>query len=66
MEIHKTGASKVSVDSALKQQYPCRMQLYKDPPAAQITLHEFEQYAIERLKGNHLILINLKCYMKVS
>ena len=31
--------------------YPCDLQLYKDPPAGQIPLTEFQELGLERLKG---------------
>lgn len=34
-----------------QQDYPHRLNLYDTPPTAEITLEEFEQWAIDRLKG---------------
>ena len=31
--------------------YPHRLNLYQIPPTAEITLEEFEQWAIDRLRG---------------
>lgn len=39
-------------ESAYKQQeYPHRLNLYETPPTADITLEEFEQWAIDRLRS---------------
>jgi DNA primase large subunit len=32
-------------------QYPHRLNFYSTPPTADITLEEFEQWAIDRLRG---------------
>lgn len=36
------------------QEYPYRLNLYDRPPTAEITLEQFEQWAIDRLRSNHL------------
>ena len=33
------------------QEYPYRLNFYEVPPTAEITLEEFEQWAIDRLKS---------------
>jgi DNA primase large subunit len=37
-----------------QQEYPHRLNLYDTPPTAEITLEQFEQWAIDRLKGMKL------------
>ncbi len=37
-----------------QQEYPHRLNLYDTPPTAEITLEQFEQWAIDRLKGMEL------------
>jgi DNA primase large subunit len=32
--------------------YPTRLNFYSDAPTADITLEQFEQWAIDRLRGN--------------
>ncbi|XP_065201919.1 DNA primase large subunit-like [Planococcus citri] len=67
MNIIKTRKSYITVESSLKEQYPCRMQLYNDPPMVQISLQEFELYAIERLKVLRVLeMISLKGAAKNS
>ena len=34
------------------QAYPFRLNLYQIPPTAEITLEQFEQWAIDRLRSN--------------
>ena len=42
------------VDRVYKdQQYPHRLNFYAVPPTADITLEQFEQWAIDRLRSNH-------------
>lgn len=36
-----------------KQEYPHRLNLYEIPPTADITLEDFEQWAIDRLRSTH-------------
>lgn len=36
------------------QEYLYRLNLYDRPPTAEITLEQFEQWAIDRLRSNHL------------
>jgi DNA primase large subunit len=38
-----------------QQEYPHRLNFYDVPPTAEITLEEFEQWAIDRLKGIYLL-----------
>lgn len=37
------------------QEYPYRLNLYGRPPTAEITLEQFEQWAIDRLRSNQFI-----------
>jgi DNA primase large subunit len=39
-----------------KHDYQHRLNFYVLPPTAQITLEEFEEWAIMRLKGNHYLI----------
>jgi DNA primase large subunit len=39
-----------------QQDYPHRLNFYDVPPTAEITLEEFEQWAIDRLKGKATLL----------
>ena len=34
-----------------EQSYPHRLNFYRDPPTVDITLEQFEQWAIDRLRG---------------
>jgi hypothetical protein len=36
--------------------YPYRLNFYTDPPTADITLEQFEQWAIDRLRGRQYII----------
>ena len=38
-----------------QQEYPHRLNLYETPPTAEITLEEFEQWAIDRLKSTDIL-----------
>lgn len=38
----------------LKSDYPHRLNFYTSPPTAEVTLDQFEQWAIDRLRGNEL------------
>jgi len=38
-----------------QQNYGSRLNFYALPPTAEITLEEFEEWAINRLKGTHLV-----------
>jgi hypothetical protein len=40
-----------------QQDYPHRLNFYDVPPTAEITLEEFEQWAIDRLKGRPLVFV---------
>ena len=51
MEFARPKKVRMHVDSALSVKYPHDLQMYKEPPDAQITLNEFEELAVERLKG---------------
>lgn len=37
-----------------QQDYPHRLNFYEVPPTAEITLEEFEQWAIDRLKSEYI------------
>lgn len=39
-----------------QQDYPHRLNFYDVPPTSEITLEEFEQWAIDRLKGKTMML----------
>lgn len=39
-------------------QYPHRLNFYATPPTADITLEQFEQWAINRLRGQYTALNN--------
>lgn len=39
-----------------QQDYPHRLNFYDVPPTSEITLEEFEQWAIDRLKGKTMLL----------
>jgi DNA primase large subunit len=39
-----------------QQDYPYRLNFYDTPPTAEITLEQFEQWAIDRLKSANLDL----------
>lgn len=39
-----------------QQDYPYRLNFYEIPPTAEITLEQFEQWAIDRLKSMHFHL----------
>ena len=39
-----------------QQDYPHRLNFYDVPPTSEITLEEFEQWAIDRLKGKTRVL----------
>lgn len=43
-----------------EQQYPHRLNFYATPPTADITLEQFEQWAIDRLRGANTIYA---CYV---
>ena len=36
-----------------KLQYPHRLSLYDRPPPVEISIEEFEQFALDRLQGRH-------------
>ncbi len=39
-------------NSSLNQDYPFRLNFYTKPPPKEVTLEEFEGYALDRLQGN--------------
>jgi hypothetical protein len=51
MEFNVTKRPRIQIDNALSHKYPHDLQMYRNPPDSQITLREFEELAIERLKG---------------
>lgn len=46
-----TKKRRIQVNTELFEKYPHDLQMYTDPPDMQITLVEFEELAIERLRG---------------
>ena len=46
--------------------YPHRLQFYRLPPIDNITLSEFEDFAINRLKGNVVYYVFVKLKVKYS
>lgn len=42
-------------------EYPHRLNFYTDAPTADITLEQFEQWAIDRLRGLLLLFLSLSC-----
>lgn len=48
----KQKKARVEVQNGLCEKYPHDLQMYIDNPDTQITLNEFQDFAIERLKGN--------------
>lgn len=45
-----------------EQDYPCRLSFYDVPPTQEISLEEFETWAIDRLRSNALFFWNLGIY----
>ena len=43
-----------------QQDYPHRLNLYETPPTAEITLEQFEQWAIDRLRSIAVRKLSLK------
>lgn len=52
----KPKKARVEIQNELFEKYPHDLQMYIDHPNAQITLNEFQDFAIERLKGNFNLL----------
>lgn len=48
----KPKKPRVEIQNELFDKYPHDLQMYIDHPDARITLNEFQDFAIERLKGN--------------
>lgn len=48
-----------------QQDYPHRLNFYDVPPTSEITLEEFEQWAIDRLKGK-LVFIHVAMRKSIS
>ena len=58
--------SHISIDSnAFVKNHPIRLMMYKNPPVEEITLEEFERFAVDRLKckfgTNWFILKTIQC-----
>ncbi|KAG0738208.1 hypothetical protein G6F62_009161 [Rhizopus arrhizus] len=43
-------------DYNLQSDYPFRLNFYLKPPPADITIEEFEEFALDRLQGNQLLI----------
>lgn len=65
-DFNRVDAKRRHVDHRKKQfaeagykemQYPHRLNFYATPPTADITLEQFEQWAIDRLRGNNQSLL---------
>lgn len=50
----KAKKPRVEIQNEFLEKYPHDLQMYIDHPDAQITLNEFQDFAIERLKGNFI------------
>jgi DNA primase large subunit len=48
--------SQFAIATYKAQDYPHRLNFYEVPPTAEITLEEFEQWAIDRLKSMYCFL----------
>lgn len=49
-----------------QQDYAHRLNIYEIPPTAEITLEQFEQWAIDRLKSMHIYPFMLSCYLLIA
>ena len=52
----KSRSKKNDTSVIINDRYPHKIQLYTVPPAETISLQEFEELAVERLKGTGICL----------
>lgn len=61
---HVDARKRQHVESAYKEeQYPHRLNFYATPPTADITLEQFEQWAIDRLRSTPNSLPAITTYL---
>jgi DNA primase large subunit len=49
----------VEHNSVLDSEYPFRLNFYNKPPAMDITIEEFELFALDRLQGNPIGFVSV-------